>query len=1130
MALAEHVTVSRRFQRAIRIDLDFGNADALEGFTCPQSSAEVLRTMARHVASDGQGAFTWTGPYGSGKSSLAIAFSALLNGKASLRESAASSLGEQTASAVWQAMPPRAKGWRILPVVGRRDRPAQVVGEALEACGFTTETASASWTETQVLHSLQRVADEHPEASGGLMVLIDEMGKFLESAAHGGSDIYFFQQLAEIASRSNNRLIVVCILHQAFEEYAQRLSREAGDEWAKIQGRFVDLAVNTRGDEQIDLLSRAIQSDRPTREPSYEAQTVAELARAYTSPHLPVRLEECWPLHPIVACLLGPISRRRFGQNQRSIFGFLNSSEPTGFQDFLRSADADERYTPDLLWDYLRINLEPSIMASPDAHRWASSVDAVERCEALGGNEVCVKVLKTIALVGMFRERSGLAASTKLLLVALPTHQATEVGAVIERLKSWSLIIYRRFDDSYSIFEGSDFDIEHATNRAVESMESPDFNRLEALAKLRPIVAKRHYHGTGALRWFDVRIVPVAEVEVAVETYVPLDGAIGAFFLAIPTMGESEAECHARCRRAASVESDWEITVGLAPVQRDVTTLVHELLALEQVRNDSPELQGDGVARREIEGRISYLQGYIEGALTKAFDTAHWYQRGKHARAFSPRELNSLASDLADDRFRASPTLRNELLNRTKPSSNAVAAQNALLRAMVLHETEERLGIAGFPAEAGLYESLLAASRLHRNTPDGWRFTIPEPHDDDPCRLFPAWDAARELLRDNMKRTVPASEIYALWREWPYGIKDGMLPVLLVAFILSMRNEVVLYRQGIFQPRMTDLDTDYLAKDSKSIELRWMSLSEESRRLLSGLASVVREMHPTQTLVGLEPIDVARGLVSLYDRSPMWVKRTQRLSTNAKRLRELFKKANDPTRFIFDDIPDTLSGADDLTEGDRLQQTMSSLIDGLRELREAYPSMLHRLRETLLTELDVPNTSGAMLKELQARAENVRQLSGDHRLEAFVIRLAGFRGSDEDMEGLASLATNKPVAQWVDPDFDRATVELADLAQRFKRLEAYAHVKGRPDKRHAIALVVGNNGGSEPLQGYFDVTDHDMEGVADLVLKMREVLATSGQESRDVILAALTELSAEYLNPATGEDADAGSEQRELAS
>ena len=52
------------------------------------------------------------------------------------------------------------------------------------------------------------------------------MGKLLEGAAYEGTDIYFFQELAEIASRSNNRLIVVGILHQAFEEYANRLSRE----------------------------------------------------------------------------------------------------------------------------------------------------------------------------------------------------------------------------------------------------------------------------------------------------------------------------------------------------------------------------------------------------------------------------------------------------------------------------------------------------------------------------------------------------------------------------------------------------------------------------------------------------------------------------------------------------------------------------------------------------------------------------------------------------------------------------------------------------------------------------------------------------------------------------------------
>ena len=127
MLLAERVTVSRRFQRAIRIDTDLGDPLALEGFVCPQSSAVVLETMARHVAETGQGAFTWTGPYGSGKSSLVVALSALLNGNAELREEAASIIGEGTADTVWRALPARGEGWRILPIVGRRGRPEQLV-------------------------------------------------------------------------------------------------------------------------------------------------------------------------------------------------------------------------------------------------------------------------------------------------------------------------------------------------------------------------------------------------------------------------------------------------------------------------------------------------------------------------------------------------------------------------------------------------------------------------------------------------------------------------------------------------------------------------------------------------------------------------------------------------------------------------------------------------------------------------------------------------------------------------------------------------------------------------------------------------------------------------------------------
>ena len=267
MALSERVRIARRFLRSVRIDSDFDDAAILEGFVCPQSSAEVLLTMVQHVSETGQGAYTWTGPYGSGKSSLVVALSALLNGNAGLQKEAAKVFGKKLTKAVWTSLPTGSKGWRILPVVARRDAPVAVIGDAVKRMGLVSRRPRGGWTETNLIAALTDAAAEKPSTHGGLVLFIDEMGKFLESAAQDGSDIYILQQLAEAASRSNGRFLLVGVLHQAFEEYAHRLSHEMRDEWAKIQGRFIDLVVNTAGEEQIDLISRAIESDHRPKKP-----------------------------------------------------------------------------------------------------------------------------------------------------------------------------------------------------------------------------------------------------------------------------------------------------------------------------------------------------------------------------------------------------------------------------------------------------------------------------------------------------------------------------------------------------------------------------------------------------------------------------------------------------------------------------------------------------------------------------------------------------------------------------------------------------------------------------------------------------------------------------------------------
>ena len=1118
MPLADRVKVSRRFQRAIRIDTDLDASAALDGFVCPRSFGVLLENMARHVSKSGQGAFTWTGPYGSGKSSLAVALSALLNHDKSMVRRAARLLGKDTTAIIRKALPPRTSGWRILPIVGRRDRPEQVAGEALASCDFVEGHTPLLWQEQQVLETLNEIARREPDSSGGLMIFVDEMGKFLEGAARDIADVYFFQQLAELASRSEGRLVVVGILHQAFDEYSHRLTREMREEWAKIQGRFVDLPVNTGIDEQIALLGKAIESDHESPAPSPLSEKIASFTNRAASEDLAHLLENCWPLHPIVACLLGPISRRRFGQNQRSIFGFLNSEEPRGFQDFLRSTQDDALYPPDLLWDYLRFNLEPSIVASPDGHRWTLAVDVLERCEAMGGGELHLRLLKVIALTDMFKERSGLAANATALQTSLPEYRDGEIKDALVDLHAWSLIIFRKFNDSYCVFEGSDFDVDEEVRRARAILPAVDFARLNEIADLQPIVAKRHYHETGALRWFDVAIAPLAEIQANVTRYRPQHGAVGTFLLAVPTQGEPENLASHIAQITLQEVQDWDLVIGLPQGTWKFASLVEELMAVEQVKAESPQLQGDRIARREVETRLSGLRGQMESEMSRALDSARWYGENLKDVQCNQAQRNALASDLADDRFGSSPHLRNELLNRVKPSGNAVAARNALLRLMVQNEGEERLGIEGYPAEGGLFASILKDSHLYKKIEQEWHFVDPT-IGDDPRNLAPAWKAAAEFLASTRHRTVPLAEIYEIWREPPFGIRDGLLPVLATAFILSKQRELAVYRQSIFQSQITDLDVEYLAKDENSVQLRWLELSDEQRALLTVMVGIVRELDPTNTLPDLEPIDVARGLVSIYDRLAPWVGRTQGLSANAKLVRQLFKQASDPNGLIFDDIPRRLSNGAELDKRGTLVQISNNVRSGLMELRDAYPAMLSRLRETLLAELQVPNASAPLLEEMRARAENVRQLSGDHRLEAFIVRLTHFYGSDLDMESLASMATNKPAPTWVDADIDRAAVALAEMAQSFIHLESYAHVKGRSDKRHAMAVTVGMNGQRATVQDVFDVTNLERLEVEQLIERMEKALQECGKLRRNIILAALAELSARHLStPAKNED------------
>ena len=296
-------------------------------------------------------------------------------------------------------------------------------------------------------------------------------------------------------------------------------------------------------------------------------------------------------------------------------------------------------------------------------------MEALERCESIGGDDLHSKLLKTISVIDLFKERSGLVASFDLIRSCFPDTSIEALQQALSQLDTWSFTIFKKFLGAYAIFAGSDFDIDRAVRTAFDDIDTIDFPVLKSLAGLQPILAKRHYHETGTLRWFDVDIFPLSNLVEFTARSEPKNGAIGQFLLAIATEGENEEQAKDLCRKAACHSNAWDIIVGTSSNSQTVVPLARELLALERVSNDHPELAGDPVARREVDARLADMQALLETELHKAFDHALWFYENKALELLRQVDLNRIASDLADSRFNKCPRLHNELLNRHKPSS-----------------------------------------------------------------------------------------------------------------------------------------------------------------------------------------------------------------------------------------------------------------------------------------------------------------------------------------------------------------------------------------------------------------------------------------------------------------------------
>jgi hypothetical protein len=1092
--LSDIVSVGSRFGRSVNLERDFDELVSLEGYVLTTTARSALHRLAQAFQEPAASrAWTLTGPYGSGKSAFALFAAKALNAGSNDDVEFARRLIKDQDNDLWHKLFDRRRknalgqhGLCPVLVSGSREPLNKALLRGLESAIEHYWPSSPPLFLVQVRNMLKEIQDgkvisgrqvvelfeevAHKVGSSrksgiGLLVVIDELGKLLEYAAvhPSESDIFVLQELAEATRRQTEHpIFLVTVLHQAFERYVERLGRAQKEEWMKVQGRFEDIAFQEPTEQILRILGEAIQHHGPDQEVQALERYGRTLARkAWTLNLTPSAakkdditeiLAACTPLHPTVSLLIGQLFRR-IGQNERSLFAFLSSHEPYGFQEFISQTGWVEKYPEllrlDVVYDYVTTALGSALYAQADGKKWAEIEAALNR--AKDATELEIRLIKAIGLLRVVGDIGALTSSHVVLEFAFEGEgdKASDVGQALERLQQRSIVIFRRYNNAFSLWEGSDIDIEAKLYEARSHID-PNESLAQSLTKYfkpRPIAARRHSLETGTLRYFNVRYVDVTGFDRAIDA--PLDDADGLILYGIALNAE-DLKAFVDKARQPEMQQHPRVAIAIPQETAGLREAIYEVACLRWVRDKTPELEGDRTARNELQARLAKAEAAVERILQSFFEArimrsspamkegCEWYRKGERIAVDSERALQEYISQICSEVFHQAPTLHNELINRRHISSSAASARRELIAAMLHYGEQERLAIDGYPPHASMYFSLLQETGMHREENGRWGFFPPSQGSDS--GTLATWEAIDHFFAETEVERRSVADLFGLLGEPPFGIKNGPLPILLCAALLHYDTEVALYEQGTFVPSLSTAVFERLVKTPDRFQLQRCRVAGVRAAIFERFANVILKKNGNFFGEKMNVLSVVRPLARFATGLPAYTKNTQRLSKTATQVRAALFEAREPDQLLFVQLPKAC-GLEPFTADETRDQSDVDLFfkrfrGALAELQRAYDDLLGELEGLLIAAFSLKGSGADARRELITRAQPLQDLTVEPKLKSFIIRV-----TDEGLdlagwiEALATFLASKPPASWYDADMARFEMSLAEVARSFSHIE-----------------------------------------------------------------------------------------------
>ena len=932
----------------------------------------------------------------------------------------------------------------------KRFEPVNIVGEYGSIIHSFARRIGVSGRSANEQLILKKLALDHEKAAkkkAGMLIVIDELGKFLEFAATKDPEreLYFIQQLAEFCNDSTKRLLLLTSLHQGFDSYARRLDQVQRHEWEKVKGRLRELPFNEQVDQLLYLAAEYLHSENTERGSAPPVRSIisfTEKARSYNFDvhSLADIAGKLLPLEPISGSVL-TLALQECGQNERSLFTFLSSYDHLGLRAFDRRSNP--LYNLSSVYDYL-IGNHYSFIASRDNPRyvqWAAIQRAIERVEGSIDGDPCgaLKFVKAIGLLNIFGLESTRIDSDFLVEYGRTALGIEEPTRVAKELEDKKILRFIHFKSRYVLFEGTDFDFGAAFASASSKVDTITdvVPKLQSHFTFPVIRCKAATLKLGTPRFFEFQI---SDAPIAAAPTGELDGIINLLFSA--RLGVEEVKGVSKRMKEAII---YCVFANFSSIQSTLSDI-------EKSNSVLASLTEDLVARREVKAILEHqIQELNRLVLDSMFgDSVTWVFRGKEAQIHSQLDLNRYLSSVVGRVYDETPKFDNELINRHRLPPAVVTARKNLIDALIANWDKKDLGFPSgkFPAQKTIYLTLLQKTGIHKKRSDGW--SLGKPSDKT---FHPLWSQCEDFLAGAKTTRKLVADLFEILLSRPLKLKRGFAEVWVPVYLFIRREDYALFGEQGYIPHLTWEVVDLILKNPDKFWIKTFDIAGVRLDLLNRYRAFLNKQ-PSDRISTSSFIDTIRPFLTFYRGLPEYAKFTRRLSLSARGLRDAIASAKDPEKTFFEDLPSALGYNLDVLRKDdkRLHEYVQELQEGIREIRTSFDNLLDRVEKNLVSHLGydgLPFTG--YRQELRARFLTLREyLLLPHQRTLFQRLTSEINDRRAWIGSIAQCALGKSIESLRDDEEDALHSKLMSGVQELDNLCEITRAGVKPESEEVI--------------------------------------------------------------------------------